>query len=312
VSAPTVAVVIPTHDRRESLLRCLDALERQTRPPDEVIVVDDAGRDGLAAAVEARRGDLPVLVVRRATNGGPAAARNTGLAAVTTEVVALTDSDCEPAPGWLAAGLAALADPSVAVVQGRTAPARPVDPTRWDYTQDINRLTGLYEACNLFVRAADLRAVGGFPEHVRGFGEDVVTGWRLLRRGGRPAFCAEAVVVHEVRTPAFGWYLRWARLYERWPLVVREVPEVRGALLWHRWFLRRADAEVALGLVALAAAATTRRPVLAAAALPWLARRAPRRLTRAALVETGRHLAFDAVTVASCAEGSVRHRRLVL
>ena len=239
---------------------------------------------------------------------GPAAARNTGLAEAHGDVVAWTDSDCVPSVGWLAAGLDALAVPGTVLVQGRTAPDPGGPLGRWAYTQDIGALTGLYEACNLFVRADDLRAAGGFPEHIGNFGEDVVAGWRVLRGGRRGVFCDDALVHHEVRHPGFGWFLRWSRLYRNWPLVVREVPEIRDGLLWHRVFLRRADAEVVAGIVGLTAAALLRRPLLAVAAAPWLRRR----VNRADLVESAQLLAFDVATVAALAEGSLRHRTLVL
>jgi GT2 family glycosyltransferase len=309
---PTVAVVIPTHDRRVRVLTTLAALDGQTRRPDQVIVVDDASTDGTADAIAALDWNVPVTVVRRPAKGGPAAARNSGLAAVRADVVAWLDSDCVPAPGWLAAGFTALGEPGVAIVQGRTAPDPAVAQATWAYTQDIDRLTGLYEACNLFVRADDLRAAGGFPEHIGNFGEDIVAAWRVLRAGGRGVFCDAALAHHEVRQPGFAWFLAWARLYRNWPLVVREIPELRERLLWHRWFLRRADAEVALGLLAAGLAVTTRRRWPLLALTPWLVRRRPRHLDRGSVLTAAQLMAFDAATVAACAEGSIRHRALVL
>src|SRR3984957_9290752 len=91
-----VTVVIPVRDRQAELARCLAGLVRLPR----VIVVDDGSGDpaaiaGIAAPAGARG-------VRRDVNGGPAAARNTGLAAADTPLVAFLDSDCVPGPGWLA------------------------------------------------------------------------------------------------------------------------------------------------------------------------------------------------------------------
>jgi mycofactocin system glycosyltransferase len=116
-AAPDVTVLIPVRDRAALLDRCLQA--GGGRYP--VIVVDDGSADETAiAAVAARHG---ATVVRRAESGGPGAARNTGLAAIGTELVAFLDSDCVPPAGWIEELAAHLTDPLV----GAAAP-RIVEP----------------------------------------------------------------------------------------------------------------------------------------------------------------------------------------
>jgi GT2 family glycosyltransferase len=125
-----VTVVIPVRDRHDELARCLAGLREATGP---VIVVDDCSADPAAiAAIAAAAG---ARVIRRPVNGGPGAARNTGLAAATTKLVAFLDSDCVPAPGWLDALLPHFADPVTGAVAPRIVPAvfprgddPPVDP----------------------------------------------------------------------------------------------------------------------------------------------------------------------------------------
>lgn len=73
----------------------LRSILAQTLPADEIIVVDDGSTDD--TAVIAASFGPPVKVIRRA-NGGPAAARNTGLAASTGEYVHFFDSDDLAAP----------------------------------------------------------------------------------------------------------------------------------------------------------------------------------------------------------------------
>src|SRR5450755_2238359 len=110
-----VTVVIPVRDRTAELALCLTGLGEY-----QVIVVDDGSRDpGAVAAVAAAAG---ARCVHRAVNGGPAAARNTGLAAVETPLAAFLDSDCVPAPGWLGPLLPHFADPAVAAVAPRIVP----------------------------------------------------------------------------------------------------------------------------------------------------------------------------------------------
>jgi glycosyltransferase involved in cell wall biosynthesis len=116
-----VTVVVPVRDRPDQLARCLAAIG----PCAEVIVVDDASEHpeatkAVAAAAGAR-------VVCRAVNGGPVAARNTGLAQCRTPLVAFVDSDCRPVPGWLDHLLPHLTDPAVGIVAPRVVASAEVD-----------------------------------------------------------------------------------------------------------------------------------------------------------------------------------------
>ncbi len=121
-----VTVVIPVRDRYDELARCLGGLitARGARHPvREIIVVDDCSDD--PAGIEAAAARAGARVIRRPVNGGPGAARNTGLAAASTELVAFLDSDCVPSPGWLDALLPHFADPAVGAVAPRIVPAQP-------------------------------------------------------------------------------------------------------------------------------------------------------------------------------------------
>jgi GT2 family glycosyltransferase len=107
-----VWAVVVTHDRKELLLGCLDALAGQTQPVEGVTVVDNASTDGtgeaLAVAEVCRR--MPVDYVRLTRNGGGAEGFHYGLrAALGTDAawIWLMDDDCEPAPDALATLLAA-------------------------------------------------------------------------------------------------------------------------------------------------------------------------------------------------------------
>src|SRR5215475_9954884 len=106
-SRPDVTVLIPVRDRPVLLDRCLSALGRDY----PVLVVDDGSADPRAVADAAAAHGA--ALVRRPVNGGPGAARNTGLLGVTTELVAFLDSDCLPGPGWIERLAAHLADPAV-------------------------------------------------------------------------------------------------------------------------------------------------------------------------------------------------------
>ncbi len=110
-----VTVVIPVRDRPDQLRRLLSAL-----PGMACVVVDDASADvARTRELAARAG---AALIELSVNAGPSAARNAGLARVSTPVVAFIDSDCVPDEGWLEPLLAHFNDPMVAAVAPRIVP----------------------------------------------------------------------------------------------------------------------------------------------------------------------------------------------
>src|SRR6266851_3722538 len=105
---PDISVVLATYDRRHSLPRAIASVLTQHEVRFELIVVDDASRDGthdyLAQLTDAR-----IRVIAAQRNGGPSAARNIGLKAARAGIVAFLDSDDAYRPRRLAAPLAAFA-----------------------------------------------------------------------------------------------------------------------------------------------------------------------------------------------------------
>ena len=92
----TLSVVIPTCDREEDLARCLASFAAQTRPPDQVIVVDNASRkEGTRKAAEAA-GVTCILEPRR----GLDFARNAGVLQAEGDVIAFCDDDVVLHADW--------------------------------------------------------------------------------------------------------------------------------------------------------------------------------------------------------------------
>ena len=239
-----ISVVIAARDAERTLPDTLDGLAAQDLgEPFEVVVVDNGSRDATAAVAEAH----PVVdrVVRRARGEGPGAARNEGAAAASGDVVAFTDADCIPAPGWLRAGLAVDAD----LVQGRVEPAGPAGP--FDHTLWVTQETGLYETANLFVRREWLDP--GFEDAIdaggRPFGEDVIFAWRAKRRGATTAFAPDALVHHAVFPGTAHGYVRERARDAHFAELAKLVPELRDRFLYRRHFLSRRSAALALGLL---------------------------------------------------------------
>ena len=312
------SVVVPVRDRRDLLADLLDALDRQTFREFEVIVVDDGSTDGSAELADARG-----VAVIRGDGIGAVAARQLGVKAATGEVLAFTDSDCVPEPGWLEAGMRAI-DDGADVVQGHTRSARRrglLERSLW--VED----DGLYETCNVFYRRTAFDAVGGFDSDAAdrlgfrpderakglGFGEDTLLGWKV-RRQGVATYAPDAVVVHAVFPPDIPDQLSRTWQAAAFPGLLREVPELRGAFLRHGVFL--GGLRVPLYLAALCA--VLRRPKVAALGVGWWVAshwRAARRLEpsrKRCLKALPVLLATDALTGAALVVGSTRTRSLVL
>lgn len=127
--APAICVVIATYRRPQALAVCLDALTRQSYPARdfEVIVVDDGSEEPPHEVVERFASRIAVTLLTR-ENGGPGAARNTGVAAARTAWVAFTDDDCIPEPDWLAELLRVATLHDHALVGGRVINAITQNP----------------------------------------------------------------------------------------------------------------------------------------------------------------------------------------
>jgi glycosyltransferase involved in cell wall biosynthesis len=294
-----VSVVIPARDAEATLAQTVTAALAQELDGDfEVIVVDDGSADR-TAAIAAEHG---AHVVRRESPVGPADARNAGVAAARGELIAFTDADCEPAPGWLRAGVAALE--SADLVQGRVEPQPGVDPGPFDHVIVVREESGLYQTANLFVRREWFERVEGFKPFIdpaQGhFGEDLVFGWAVRRAGGRSAFAHDALVYHEVvRRPAIAW-IRERRRLRLFPAAARAVPELRS--LWFLGvFLSPRTAKFDLALLGVVAAARLRSPLPLVVAIPYLRARS-----------SAANVIGDVVGLGALIEGSVRSRRLLL
>jgi glycosyltransferase involved in cell wall biosynthesis len=98
----TVGVVITTYNHARFLKQALESVFAQTRPADDVVVIDDGSTDDPAAVTA---GFATARLIRQ-DNRGLAAARNVGLAALNTDYVVFLDADDRLEPHAIAAGLA--------------------------------------------------------------------------------------------------------------------------------------------------------------------------------------------------------------
>jgi glycosyltransferase involved in cell wall biosynthesis len=327
MAAPTrTCVIIPVRNRRDLLARTLDALNTQTADDFDVVVVDDGSTDGAGDLASSRTiADRPVRVLR--TDGvGAVAARVLAIESSRSPVLAFTDSDCEPDPQWLEAGLAAI-ERGADLVHGRTIPARRLWPLERSVGQEDD---GLFATCNAFYRREAYEASGGFDnraadrlgfrhdENVRGtgFGEDTLLGWRTVRRGARVVYEPDALVRHHVFPADFRDQLSRAWSLGAFPALLREVPELHRTLVHGGVLFGPRDRRP---VYATALALLTRRPVAIVAAGAWWAYVRGREVRPAPTIPRHRkplvlaqEMTIDAVAAASLVAGSIRARHLLL
>lgn len=239
-----VTVVVPVHDNMFGLRRLLSTL-RGLR----VVVVDDG------SAIPVRQSDFErtscqVEVIRHPQTKGPAAARNTGLAACTTDFVAFLDSDVVPRRGWLEALLGHFADPAVALVAPRIVGLSHSDNMIARYeamrsSLDLGRreapvvpygtVSYVPSAAIICRRSALVDAVG-FDETLR-CGEDVDLCWRLVESGARLRYEPIALVAHDHRVGVRDWMARKAFYGQSAaPLSIRH-PDKTAPLVISGWTL---------------------------------------------------------------------------
>jgi glycosyltransferase involved in cell wall biosynthesis len=99
--ALTLSVIVPTHDRPESLARAVESVLLQTRRPDELILVND-GTEDISPDIERRAtaAGVPCRCIRR-RGASSSASRNAGLEAARGDLAVLVDDDMVLAADYL-------------------------------------------------------------------------------------------------------------------------------------------------------------------------------------------------------------------
>jgi GT2 family glycosyltransferase len=219
---PRISVVVPVYRQWDLVPLLLDALAAQDLPQAafEVLLVDnEPGAPRRTPALPANARVLPCAAP------GSYAARNAGAAAARGALLAFTDADCRPDPGWLAALAAAAAAAPGGLVAGpvRVTPAgpRPNAFEAYDAIRGIPQARyvrlGYAATANLAVPADLFAALGGF-DATRFSGGDAAFCRRAGALGRSIALAEGAVVAHPARAT-------WAEL-------ARKARRVKGGQLF--------------------------------------------------------------------------------
>jgi len=202
-----LTVYIPCYNAARYIDASIQALLAQTKPPDEVLVIDDGSSDN-SVELASR---FPVRVIRHKENKGLAAARNTAFGNASHPLVGAIDADVIPDHAWLEYLLAHFVDPRVVGVSGRLIEAHYTPPAdawraeqlpqdlgleRIDIEQPSHQRLGGF---GTIFRKEAVIGVGGYDEKFRTNYEDVDLCARLLAAGHKLVFEPRAVAFHQRR-----------------------------------------------------------------------------------------------------------------
>ncbi|HEV2707716.1 MAG TPA: glycosyltransferase [Pyrinomonadaceae bacterium] len=250
-----ISLVVPLRNEEETLPTLFASIARQTRQPDEIVLVDGGSTDGTTALMR-RLADRDARIrIVEAGEATPGRGRNIGISTAAHEWVALTDAGLTLEPDWLEElARAAFADPDVEVVYGNYEPvtdtlfarcaALAYPPPKQERAG--GRMRGPSTA-SMMLRREVWQRLGGFPD-LRA-AEDLLFMQRIERAGCRVAWSPRATVWWQMQ-PGFRRTFRkfvlyskhnvWAGLQADWHYgVARQyalyVPFVLLALV-HRWW----------------------------------------------------------------------------
>jgi glycosyltransferase involved in cell wall biosynthesis len=237
---PRVSVVVASYNGGRTLPACLDSITHLNYPNYEVILVDDGSTDDTARIAS----HYPGVRTIHQKNLGLSAARNTGIAAATGEIVAFTDSDCRADEDWLYYLVGDLLKTDACAIGGHNFPPPEdnwvagcvaVSPGGPAHVMLDDRSAEHIPGCNMAFWKWSLDLIHGFDAQFRAAGDDVDACWRLLQRGHKIVFSHAGFVWHYRRhtVPA---YLKQQRGYGvAESLLRRKHPEYFNNLGLMRW-----------------------------------------------------------------------------
>ena len=209
---PSISVIIPAYKARLFLPECLESVARQTHPPAEVLVIDDASPepvDDIVAEFAVKQGFPPIRLIRHDVNRGQAAARNTGIRASSGDLLAFIDCDDVWAPGHLEQAVNAIEarDLDLAFCPAMIFQHSIEEPTGFverpmSAAEKAMEPLALLDRCfiimsSVVAKSGVIRDAGGFDESAQMRAvEDLDLFMKMLRRGQRFGMAEETTLFY--------------------------------------------------------------------------------------------------------------------
>lgn len=193
-------MIVPVLNEEDSIEGLIEALNRQTRLPDEIVIGDGGSTDRTRALLNRLLPSTPGLRVVDGP-GGISANRNAAIRASTYEIIACTDAGCAPDPNWLADLVAPFDEGADWVAgfyrpAGKTMASTAAGAVMMTTEAEVDLDNFLPGGSSQAFRKRAWERVGGFPEG-SGVGEDTLFGEQLRSLGYRPVFVPSAQVAWE-------------------------------------------------------------------------------------------------------------------
>lgn len=221
---PKVSVVIPIYNGETDLPELISCLVAQTYPTHlvEYLLVDNNSSDGTLNLLREKAKNFPITIRPLSENNiqSSYAARNAGIRAAQSEIIAFTDADCRPEPQWLESLVQPFFQPEVTIVAGEIL-ALSGDTILEKFADREETLSQKHtlahkfcpygQTANLAIRRQAFEKIGLFRPYLT-TGGDADICWRILRSDiGNLEFAPNAIVKHHHRTNLKELASQWRR-----------------------------------------------------------------------------------------------------
>lgn len=215
-----VSVVITIKNEEMSITEVLETLLKQSRLPNEIVVVDGGSTDRTVEIVRQFAEDHDIIRLIEAPGTNIAQGRNIGIRSATHDLIAVTDAGCRVDPDWLHNIIAPFEkDPEVQVVCGFYRPdcrslfERILGEITFPKLESVDPNTFMPSSRSIAFTRAAWEMVGGYPEYLR-TAEDTLFDLSLRKAGLKHAFAGDAVVYWRPR-PNLRAFFRQSFAYAR-------------------------------------------------------------------------------------------------
>lgn len=238
---PLLSIVVPVYNRASLVVRTLDSIAASKRGDFHLIVVDNGSADGSLAACErwaaAHRDDVFTVEVTQELRAGAPAARNTGLARVTTPFVYFFDSDDLFSPTFTEAVIPTLATTEADLL---FVPVNQVEANGTSHVRSymekaspaVHILSSMLSTQSMVFRTEWLRSMGAWNEQIT-IWQDWELGTRALLAHPRMAWLTDeayhAVMIHPESISGQSMAHTWAQSVHTMECALRDVMELTSS-----------------------------------------------------------------------------------
>jgi glycosyltransferase involved in cell wall biosynthesis len=197
----TASLIIPMYNAEKYIVACLKSIAGQSGKNLEVILVDDGSTDNTFQIIQPFAKEFGFKILRRSTNGGAGAARNTGAKEATGDILIFTDADMLLAPTSVASIITHINKPDVDVV----CAIYTEELVKANFFSHFQNFASIYRHSKLSVpiflsffcavKKAPFDSVSGYNESIPSY-EDIELGHRLIDQGYQCEMNDNLKVIH--------------------------------------------------------------------------------------------------------------------